>query len=163
MKTITIRGFLTKIDDDSYEEINKHKWYLWSSSKNVHKYAVRFDNGKAILMHRYILRAGSGCHVDHINGDGLDNRKENLRIATPQQNQANSAIRKDNKSGYKGVYFLRLKSRGKIYEYWHSRIMHNGRYVHLGVFNDKMEAVMAYNTKALELYGEYARVNKLED
>lgn len=88
------------VDEEDFEKLNCFKWHILQG-KDGHLYA---NNGKVGLMHRFITSTKKGMVVDHINGNGLDNRKENLRVCTVTQNQGNSKIRKDNKSGYKGVY-----------------------------------------------------------
>lgn len=92
-----------------------------------------------------------GYFIDHINKDKLDNRLINLRLATKSQNEANTTKRKNNTSGFKGVYKWKTKFRAKL--------QHNGEEHHLGYFNTPEEAAIAYNKKAIEVYGEYADIN----
>lgn len=102
------------------------------------------------------MKVVSGEVVDHINGDGLDNRKCNLRVCNRAQNGGNSKLRSNNKSGYRGV--SRYKN-----TLWQVHISAGGaakRY--LGVFKDIKEAAKAYNIAALEYFGEFARLNKIE-
>jgi len=89
--------------------------------------------------------------IDHINCNRRDNRASNLRLASQGQNQSNSLLRKDNKSGYKGVYFF--KQRGK----WRASIRHNNKAIHLGLFDTPELAHFAYCKRAVELKGEFAR------
>jgi hypothetical protein len=89
--------------------------------------------------------------VDHINGNGLDNRKENLRICSHSENQWNRTKYKNNKSGYKGVFFHSKTG------HWEAGIRINGKREYLGVFNTPQEASLAYSRKAIELHGEFAR------
>ena len=104
-------------------------------------------------MHRFIMKPKSNEYVDHINGDKLDNRKENLRICTKKENQRNQKVRKDNTSGYKGVALMAGK-------YWRAYITSGGsRQKHLGNFKTKEEAARAYDEKAKEYFGEFARLN----
>jgi len=90
-------------------------------------------------------------HIDHINGVTYDNRASNLRLATKSQNGANSSMRKDNKSGYKGVDFY--KSANK----WRARIVVRGKSIHIGYFDSPELAHIAYCKRAVELFGEFAR------
>ena len=104
-------------------------------------------------MHHVILPLKDGLQVDHINGNRLDNRKENLRLVTKSQNMMNRGVQKNSTSGYKGVN----EHQGK----WRAYILENGKQKHLGVFEDKKEAARAYNKMAKLLHGEYAVLNKL--
>lgn len=115
-------------------------------------YALMYRRGPAgekitSRFHRMILGVddAAAALVDHINGDKLDNRRENLRIVSRQQNVWNSGMRSDNTSGYKGVTFK--KATGKYI----ARIRHNGRRIHIGDFTDPAEAARAYDAKAMEL------------
>jgi hypothetical protein len=91
--------------------------------------------------------------VDHINGNGLDNRMVNLRVCTAAQNSRNRKPRKGSLSGYRGVSFY------KNYQKWVAQIMYDGVKYYLGYFSDPKEAALAYDAKARELHGDYARVN----
>jgi hypothetical protein len=108
-------------------------------------------------MHREVWMLCSGCEallIDHKNGNGLDNQFSNLRAATKAQNQMNSRSTR----GYKGVRFSkRHGSPGR----WEARIGIGGRYQHLGTFDTAEEAAVAYNAKAVELFGEFARLNEV--
>jgi hypothetical protein len=91
--------------------------------------------------------------VDHANRNGLDNRRINLRPATPSQNAANCSPSRRNKSGYKGVWWDRSARK------WVASIGVNGRVIRLGAFGDPVEAARAYNRAAAEAFGEYAWLN----
>lgn len=110
---------------------------------------------KEMSLHRFLLEVtDSKVHVDHINGDILDNRKSNLRKADNRLNHTNQRLRKDNKAGYKGVSYRD----GKFY----ARIGPAGK-IHIGIYPTAEEAAKAYDAKAKELYGEYARLNFPDD
>ena len=154
------QGRIVLVDDDDFEKVSSYRWRLCGKGPN--KYAITNSPRKlgvrtGILMHRMLMGAekGDGKFVDHINGNGLDNRRENLRFATLSQNQANTHVVKS-ASGYKGV-FKHCKGN------WEARIGYSyagkKKYKSLGVFKDKREAAIAYNTAALVLYGEYAKLN----
>ena len=98
------------------------------------------------------MRAPAGLDVDHIDGDGLNNRRSNLRACTHTENGRNRKLSKNNTSGLKGV---NAREAGK----WQAMIKTSGRILHLGVFDSKMEAAKAYDAAALRLYGEFARTN----
>lgn len=100
------------------------------------------------------LKRGDKREVDHWSLDTLDNRKENLRIATRSQNNCNRGMRKDNTSGFKGVTRHRFKS-----GYWIAQIMHHGKGYNLGHFPTKEQAAQAYREAALRMHGEFARID----
>lgn len=121
---------------------------------NGFKYAARrIKNAKPtiIYMHREIMHCPKNYEIDHINHNTLDNTKCNLRIATKQQNQANQLKNRGKQSKYKGVF----KSKKK----WRARIRYKNTRINCGSFDSEAQAAMAYNTKAQELYGEYACLN----
>ena len=105
-------------------------------------------------IHRLLLGATNPkMQVDHINGNKLDNRKENLRLATNQQNQHNVGKRKNNTSGYKGVSWYRKRKK------WKAAIKHNKKSIHLGYYDTPEEASRAYDKAAVEFFGEFAHLN----
>lgn len=146
------------IDDDDYEDVSRHEWKIlvtkWGS------YAKRYETipgtGKArtILMHRQIASPPDGMLVDHINGDGLDNRRSNLRVVTPSENNFNrKATRSDNSSGFTGVHTTK-RGRG-----WGARIHSGGRSWYLGVFHCPVEAAIFRDIAAIEIHGSMAHLN----
>jgi hypothetical protein len=116
-------------------------------------YIMSRTTSRAVKLHRLITGAHEGEYVDHIDGDPLNNTIENLRICTKQQNEFNQKRRIDNTSGYRGVC-----SYGKDGKY-RAYINVSGKYIHIGVFDSSEEAAKAYDCKAAELYGEFARFN----
>lgn len=126
MKTIQLtKGYEAIVDDELYEFLNKHKWYAKVKRNNV--YAERSWELKCKKyhqkMHRLILNiSDANIHVDHINHNGLDNRKENLRLCTNHENRLNTRSRKGATSNYVGVSLVKAKKRGKERLYWLSRI-----------------------------------------
>mgnify|MGYP004571031835 CR=1 FL=1 len=138
--------------DDRYflfdaEDYNKIKLYTWQIG--THGYAVNADAG---LLHRYVLNVSDG-YIDHINNVRVDNRKENLRICTCQENARNRGPQKNNQTGYKGVSFD--KSRSK----YEAKIKSGDKHYHLGRFGTAEEAAHAYDRKAIELHGKFAKLN----
>jgi hypothetical protein len=110
-------------------------------------------------MHRLILQAPAGVKVDHINGNGLDNRSANLRLATNSQNTAHTHRSPRNVNGFRGVFFG-SPSRKKQ---WYAQIVCGGRKRTLGYFDDPRKAAIAYDEAAVRLFGEFATTNKKLD
>jgi hypothetical protein len=108
-------------------------------------------------MHRQITSAPPGLVVDHINHNGLDNRKDNLRLCTRAQNALNQRPRKGTSSRYKGVYWHERDKR------FYAQISHKGRRYHLGSYKSEIQAAKAYDKKAKELFGEFAHLNFPDD
>ena len=140
-----------KVDNEEYKNLSKYKWYF----KNG--YAVRKEGAyePLIQMHRLILGTPKGKDTDHINGNKLDNRKENLRIASRSENLRNTKKYKTNKSGFKGVCFYKRKNQ------WMVQIQVKSKKIHLGYFKDIKKAAKAYNKAAIEYHGEFAKINNL--
>jgi hypothetical protein len=146
---VTISGKYTMlIDDDDLR---------WIQGKNIHVnskgYAeVRWGGRKSPtsrLVHRMIMGEPNGIHIDHINGNPLDNRKSNLRLATRSQNMINSRVYESNTSGQRGV--TRHGSG------WVARIQLQGKRKHLGYFQSFEEACSAYKDASTLLHGSFAR------
>ena len=104
-------------------------------------------------MHRVIMDAPKGMHVDHINGNGLDNRRENLRLCTNSQNHMNRKTHRDSSSKYKGVSWNKRNSK------WQAYIGSGIKRKNLGYFASESDAAKAYDIKAKECFGEFARLN----
>lgn len=111
---------------------------------------------RGIFMHREILKVPKGKFTDHINGNKLDNRLKNLRIATKSQNGANVGKRKHSLNSYKGIHYLRF---GKRLKRWEARITINRKVYSIGRFLTQKQAAKAYDRKAKELFGEFAGLN----
>lgn len=142
------------VDSDDYDYLNNWKWSYVAAG-----YAIRGQQRnnkiKYYLMHRVILKAKDNQEVDHINGNRLDNRKENLRFVSRQQNQWNRTKSLNKSSKYKGVNFHKKSNK------WMARIRLNNKEIYLGIFKQEKDAARAYNKKAIELFGEYAKLNEL--
>lgn len=117
--------------------------------ENEHGYARTKENKKYKFFHNYIIPNNQQIYCDHINGNRLDNRRNNLRPATRQQNACNIAIRKDNNSGYTGIY--------KNNSSWVAYINYQHKRINIGSFKTKEEAIKARQQKEIELFGEYRR------
>jgi hypothetical protein len=141
------------VDDEDYEWLSQTKW-----SDDSRGYAIRKVKGKKTTekMHRLIMGAKEGEQVDHINGIPWDNRKSNLRIVNNAQNSANRGPYSTNKTGYKGVAVYK---NGKFT----AQITVNYKKIHLGVFDNPVDAARAYNEAAKKYFGEYAKLNPIDD
>lgn len=156
IKTIPLtHGKVAIVDASDYEWLSQWNWY---TRLNGHKfYAERMVGGRKnqrqIYMHRLILNAPSGVQVDHIDGDGLNNTRANLRFATAQQNGWNRPAPRTNTSGYKGVHWVKKDKK------WTATIRINGKTYGLGYHDSPEEAAHAYDRAARELHGEFAFCN----
>jgi len=149
------------VDAEDYDRLNKYKWCVSKTPRT--NYAMRRTKGKrvkgkrskrkTILMHRFILNAPRGLVVDHINHNGLDNRRENLRLCTHVQNTQNRRPNRNTSSKYKGVYWH--KHRNKFV----AKIYMNGKRIFIGYFTDEIAAAKAYDKKAREFFKEFAYLN----
>lgn len=148
------------VDNEDYNELIKYKWNarksnkgsdIWYAWRGIHHRKI-MPQQELISMHSQVLNFPKN-YIDHINGNGLDNRKQNLRSCTFSQNIWNQKIRKNNTSGFKGV------SWDKYNKKWRSRIGFNYKYILIGYFDDPINAANAYNKKAKELFGKFARLN----
>jgi hypothetical protein len=128
----------------------------WHAVKDGHTYYALASGSPKTKMHEIILGARVGCIPDHIDGDGLNNRKGNLRFATDSQNQYNKRPSASNKTGLKGVREATWATGPKR---WRANIFIEGKPKHLGYFYSPEEAAMAYDTAASAAWGEYARLN----
>lgn len=150
------RGQFALVDDEDYEYLSQFKWQVTiNKNKPNSYYATRSFpiNGvwKSIGMHREIMNASANTLVDHIDGNSLNNQKQNLRICTQAENLRNRGKNKSNTSGYKGVYFNGKK--------WIAKIKSNYVSYSLGTFPTPEMAARAYDEKAKELHGSFANLN----
>jgi len=154
------QGKFAIVDKADFEWLSQWKWHY----HNGYAKRTQWDgviNGKRtthkVWLHREVNKTPKGFHTDHVNGDPLDNRRENLRKATPVENTRNSKMPSDNTSGYKGV---RLHKH-LVSKPWSARIANNRVTKHLGCFATPQEAYAVYAQAAKELHGEYYRECKL--
>lgn len=145
------RGMFATVDASDFQWLSQWKWYVRSTYGLF--YPARKIDGRPVEMHRLILPAKVGLMVDHKNGDGLDNRRANLRYATNSQNQQNRHRLVRNTSGYRGVTWHKQAKR------WQAGIALDGRRYYLGLFLSPVDAARAYDAQAREFFGEFARPN----
>jgi hypothetical protein len=158
------KGKFAIIDDDDFELISKYKWSATEPDHRRSIYArtnIKGDDGKYYTerMHRLVLglNKGDGKIVDHINGDGLDNRKSNLRISSHSDNAANVSTHRGNKSGYKGVSFL--NDRG----YWRTEVRRNRLNVYRSSSRCIHLAALKYNDNAVRVHGISVWLNEVKE
>lgn len=162
MKEIKLsRNQVAIVDDIDFEQLNKFKWSAKRSGSSKYSYgfyAARnvIENGtlRTQYMHRLILGIdGTNLLVDHIDGNKLNNTRNNLRIATRAENNRNIGMLSNNSSGFKGVTWNKKSKK------FQARIKFNNKLIYLGSFSDAIEAAKLYDVKAVELFGEFANLN----
>jgi hypothetical protein len=146
----------TFVDDEDFPLLNRYTWHV-----DPKGYVVTSLYGTTVRLHRFILNPPNNVQIDHINGDKLNNCKENLRLATNTENQRNVPKRKEiNKkptsSKYKGVYFRKDAKK------WVARIAVDGERIHLGMYDNEEKAARMYNAWAKDYFGEFAVLNQIE-
>lgn len=154
MKEIKLsQGKVSLVDDEDYEYLNQFKWFA-DKHRNTY-YAGRQESRhlglqRTKLMHCVIMNHKG---IDHIDGNGLNNQKSNLRKCTNSQNAMNRTQIKGTSSKYKGVSFHKRDKK------WYSYIKKDQKLINLGSFTNEVDAAKAYDKKAIELFGEFSRLN----
>jgi len=150
------KGAVTIVDESDYERLMKFKWRI---SEKGYAMRTQVDKGKAsgVLMHRMLLDPPKGFMADHINGDRLDNRRCNLRLANALENSRNRANNHNSRSKYKGVAWKVENNK------WQARIRIVGKQHHIGLFDTEEDAAYAYNQAAKLQHGDFSRLNVLPD
>lgn len=158
MKKIPLtKGRFAIVDNIDFKELSIYRWTFQGEKTNNNGYAIRDTSRGRVFMHRVILNAKKGKICDHINGNGLDNRRNNLRICTSGDNNKNSKVlRKNNTTGYKGVSFV-----AKNKKPWFAQIQVDGKNMYLGCFENIKDAARAYNKAAMAYHGIYAKINNI--
>jgi len=151
MKEVVLyKGDIALVDDDKLEQVLQYSWWLDGDG-----YALTVIEGRRILMHHIVY--GEKVMLDHKNGNRLDNTLANLRPCNKSTNAMNQKKwSKPTSSKYKGVSLF--KRTGKYMAY----IKKNGKRIHLGYFENEDDAALAYNKKATEIFGEFAKLNNIE-
>ncbi len=151
-------GKKTLIDDEDYHLV---KPYKWNYSPLGSGYVIATFAKRTLHIHRLIMNAPEGIMVDHINHDGLDNRKNNLRLCTRSENMRNTHKRKLGTSRYKGVSTNSGRNGKPTPNGWKAEIMADKKRHYLGIFPTEELAALAYNKAALELHGDFASLNEI--
>lgn len=142
------QGKFTLIDESDMGVLGARKWH---AIKNKNRFYAVSSKPKFTQLHRAILDAKRGELVNHINGDGLDNRRSNIRVCTAGGNAHNQKLHSNNTSGFKGVQFSKSKQR------WFSIIAQKI----CGYFRNPVDAALAYDRAAIEMFGDFAMTNKM--
>lgn len=161
------KGIIATIPDNVFKYVSAWHWHAAKYGRTF--YAIRSTplkkNRKTILMHRFIWELlhpeyiGTKYQLDHIDGNGCNNLQENLRIASVTENQRNKIKPEKCSSKYKGVFWNKEKDK------WQAQIraggLLNGRHrkIHLGYFEDEIEAAKAYDRAAIKYFGEFSKLN----
>jgi len=154
-------GEFTIVDQQVYYQLGHFKWSVCGDDKNI--YAARilrktqFGRIMTSFLHREIMNDPEGFFVDHRNGNGLDNRRDNLRLATRSQNSANKRKRKNTSSRFIGVHLDKPSGR------WYATIKKNEKRHWIGSFVNEIDAAHAYDAAAIKYHGEFAKLNFSEE
>lgn len=156
------QGYVALVDEGDYEMLVRFKWSAHVKKRKdgsvLNVYAVRGERrggvSHPVLLHRALLGAQRGVDIDHIDGDGLNNTRGNLRVCSRSQNNHNSRLRPDNTSGYKGVAWSKASRKWRAYI-----AISTGERRHLGLFSSAVAAAGAYDLAAMKYFGEFARTN----
>ncbi len=141
--------YFTMVDNEDYDLLIKTNWHIHKSGGNF--YAKNDCN----QIHRVVMgcKKNDGLFIDHKDGNGLNNQKENLRFCTKQQNSRNSKKRNSCTSKYRGVYYIKNENK------WGCHIAYNNKRKWLGLFVCEKDAAIRYNNEAVLFFGEFARLN----
>ena len=157
-RTAVVQGDIAKIPlglngKDGYTIIDKEFVYLAEDNWRKTHYGYAIRSRDKVLLHRLLLSTPKGAVVDHKNGDKLDNRLSNIRNCSQGQNAQNQSVKSNSRQKYKGIY---QKANRYV-----ARIKHNYKSIYIGIFETAEEAARAYDKKAVELRGEFARLNNV--
>lgn len=156
MKEIPLtQGKLALVDDADFDELSQYKWFVTRGNPNL--YAARHNpmggrRGAMVKMHQQLLGTKGG---DHRDGNGLNNQRDNLRACTAQQNGMNKRPRDGCASRFKGVHLCKTSKANP----WRAQIMVGYKHINLGLYATEKEAAHAYNQKAVDVFGSFARLN----
>lgn len=150
LNPVTTRcGLVILVDQCDLDRVEAHQWY--ADRRSYTTYATAVIDGSRTYIHRFILDPGKGVEIDHINRNGLDNRRSNLRLCTRSQNMANARFATS--TGFRGAYADPKNNR------FRAEIKADGKRIHLGSFRTAESAARAYDEAATRLFGEFAQLN----
>lgn len=142
-----------KVSEEDFDMLNQYSWTIEKSGRRF--YATTRINGVKIRMHRLLLKPKKTQQVDHINHNGLDNRRENIRLSTHIQNTRNRERTNKRKQRYKGVHYHKKMKK------YQASISYNKRRYFLGSFKRAKDAAKAYNDAAIKYFKQFAVLNKI--
>lgn len=150
------KGYTALIDKIDEDIVCQFKWSALETGNLVYgfrQYKTASGKWTSLLLHRFILKASAGTIVDHVDRNGLNNTRANLRITDTRGNARNSSKRCHNTSGYIGVSWNKQKNK------WHARYFLDGSSRHVGFFHDPVEAALARDAAVRRMYGDFAVLN----
>jgi hypothetical protein len=161
MKKVPVSNgkYFALVSDCDYDLVMQYKWYARIDINTIYTISSnkRADGRhQTISMHRLIMNAQKGQYVDHIDGNGMNNCRENLRICTCSENQYNSFKRANASSKYKGVGWHKASNS------YQARIQVENKRIHIGCFSTEKEAAIARNEAAIKYHGKFARLNIID-
>lgn len=161
MKEVKLtKGYVAIVDDEDYDRVSNHKWrvdVIKRSDGSKTAYAKSAIKKKTVYLHRFVYGDTKGMHIDHIDGNPLNNSKSNLRTCTHSQNMKNRCIVTGASSQYKGVTWDVDSKK------WRARICANKIVMSLGLYESEEEASRVYDMAAAKYFGDFARTNKPVD
>lgn len=156
MEVLLHDGSRAIVDQEDWPLVRGRKWERFTPSE-ASSYARTFTSGKQTAMHRILAEPPRGAWVDHADGDGLNNRRSNIRVCSPRQNAMNKGRRLPTRYSYKGIG--RARNRDGSEGRWKASITLNRKAIHLGYFDTDIDAARAYDDAAVKHFGEFARTN----
>ncbi len=156
MKQIELsQGKVALVDNEDFKRLSKFNWYIHKGRNTLYARRNIKPRGRKLYMHRDIMKPLNKTLIDHINDNGLDNRRCNLRFCTPAQNIVNSYGRQNRTSKYKGVSWC------KNIKKWEAFVTVNYKKIGLGYFASEQKAAIARNIAIIKYFGEFARLNNV--